>query len=215
MYIFFIILCILVIIYNNYNLVVENFSSKNKTIVLIGDSILQNKRYANPSVEDLLLEKIPEDQLFCLAQDNSTISKTKKQIYNIPNNINNSYTYIFVSVGGNDILNDIVYKTYPSKYILFNIMTEYEKLIDELHEKMNNCHIILLNLYYPTTSFLKKYYNSINTWNYFIKKISNKYNFKLLDLTKIINQPKDITHFIEPSVLGGKKITNKIETILN
>ena len=36
-----------------------------------------------------------------------------------------------------------------------------------------------------------------------------------INLTKIINEPKDITHFIEPSVLGGKKITNKIETILN
>lgn len=214
MYIFFIII-ILFIIYNNLFLVVENFSSKNKTVILIGDSILQNKRYADPSVEDYLLEKIPEDHLFCFAKDNSTISTTKKQINQIPDNLNNSYTYIFVSVGGNDILNDIVYKTYPSKYILFNIMTEYEKLIDDLHEKMNNCHIILLNLYFPTTSFLKKYYNYIHTWNYFIKKYSNKHNFKLLDLTKIINEPKDITHFIEPSVLGGKKITNKIETILN
>jgi hypothetical protein len=214
MYIFFILLCILFIIFNNLFFVVENFSSKNKIIVLIGDSILQNKMYATPSVEDYLSEKIPEDQLFCLAEDNSTISTTKNQIDQIPNNINNSYTYIFVSVGGNDILNNIVYKTYASTDILFDIMTEYENLIDYLHEKMNHCHIILLNLYYPTTSFFKKYYNFIDAWNYFIQTYSNKHNFKLLDLTKIINQPKDITHFIEPSVLGGKKIINKIETIL-
>ena len=69
MYIFFIII-ILFIIYNNLFLVVENFSSKNKTVILIGDSILQNKRYADPSVEDYLSEKIPEDQLFCFAKDN-------------------------------------------------------------------------------------------------------------------------------------------------
>ena len=43
---------------------------------------------------------------------------------------------------------------------------------------------------------------------------SDKHNFKLLDLTKIINEPEDITHFIEPSIIGGKKITNKIEKIL-
>jgi len=214
MYYIFIIIIILFIIYNNLFLVVENFSSKNKTVILIGDSILQNKMYADPSVEDYLSEKIPEEQLFCFAEDNSTISITRNQINQIPDNLNNSYTYIFVSVGGNDILNNIVYKTYTSKDVLFDIMTEYENLIDYLHEKMNNCHIILLNLYYPTTSFFKKYYNYIDTWNFFIKKYSNKHNFKLLDLTKIINEPKDITHFIEPSVLGGKKITNKIETLL-
>ena len=89
MYIFFIII-ILFIIYNNLFLVVENFSSKNKTVILIGDSILQNKRYADPSVEDYLSEKIPEDQLFCFAKDNSTISTTRNQIKQIPNNINNS-----------------------------------------------------------------------------------------------------------------------------
>ena len=102
-----------------------------------------------------------------MAEDNSTISNTKNQIDQIPNNINNSYTYIFVSVGGNDILNKIVYKTYASKDILFDIMTEYEKLINYLHEKMN---IILLNLYYPTTSFFKKFYNYIDDWIFFIQK---------------------------------------------
>jgi lysophospholipase L1-like esterase len=208
MYIFFIIciIIILFIIYNNFILVVENFFSKNKTVILIGDSILQNKNYADPSIEDYLSEKIPEDQLFCFAEDNSTISITRNQINQIPDNLNNSYTYIFVSVGGNDILNN--------KDVLFDIMTEYENLINDLHEKMNNCHIILLNLYYPTTSFFKIYYKYIDTWNIFIKKFSNKHMYKLLDLTKIINEPNDITHFIEPSVFGGKKITNKIETFL-
>lgn len=59
--------------------------------------ILQNKNYADPSIEDYLSEKIPEHQLFCFAEDNSTISTTRNQINQIPNNINNSYTYIFLS----------------------------------------------------------------------------------------------------------------------
>ena len=168
---FIIFLLFIIIFFSQKILTIEYFENINSNVFLIGDSILQNKLYATPSIEDYLSETINEKHLFFFAEDNTTISQCYSQVNRITISDNNNNSYIFVSIGGNDILNKIVYVDNPSPDILDNIISDYTDLIQFLLLKMDKMNIILLNIYYPTNSYFHKYYNYINKWNQFIKRI--------------------------------------------
>jgi hypothetical protein len=212
---FIIFLLFIIIFFSEKILTIEYFENINSNVFLIGDSILQNKLYATPSIEDYLSETINEKHLFFFAEDNTTISQCYSQVNRITISDNNNNSYIFVSIGGNDILNKIVYVDNPSPDILDNIISDYTDLIQFLLLKMDKMNIILLNIYYPTNSYFHKYYNYINKWNQFIKDFSEKNNCKLLDLTKFMNNSNDFSFGIEPSASGGKKISNHIINYIN
>ena len=212
---FIIFLLFIIIFFSQKILTIEYFENINSNVFLIGDSILQNKLYATPSIEDYLSETINEKHLFFFAEDNTTISQCYSQVNRITISDNNNNSYIFVSIGGNDILNKIVYVDNPSPDILDNIISDYTDLIQFLLLKMDKMNIILLNIYYPTNSYFHKYYNYINKWNQFIKDFSEKNNCKLLDLTKFMNNSNDFSFGIEPSASGGKKISNHIINYIN
>jgi len=212
------IICILlllfiIVIFFQKIIIVEYFEN-NKNVFLIGDSILQNNLYANPSIDDYLSEKINEKYLFFLAEDNTTISSCISQIKSINKEYNNNNSFIFVSVGGNDILNQIVYVDNPTTTILDNIMLDYSSFIKSLLLKMNKSNIILFNIYYPTNSYFHKYYKYIDKWNKFITDFSEKNNCILFDLTEFMNSPDDFSFRIEPSAIGGEKISNHILSII-
>ena len=214
---FIIFLLFIIIFFSQKILTIEYFENINSNVFLIGDSILQNKTYATPSIEDYLSETINEKFLFFFAEDNTTISQCYSQINRITITDNNK-SYIFVSIGGNDILNKIVYVDNPTPDILDNIISDYTDFIQSLLlkiDKMDKINIILLNIYYPTNSYFHKYYNYINKWNQFIKDFSEKNNCKLLDLTKFMNNSNDFSFGIEPSSIGGKKISNHIINYIN
>jgi hypothetical protein len=102
-----------IILYFYFSFYKENLTNmNNKKIVLLGDSILENSSYANPCILEIL--KSTSHSVLCLAQDNSTIESTYLQLHDLPSNLNNRNTFIFVSVGGNDILNKFVYKDIQS-----------------------------------------------------------------------------------------------------
>ena len=213
---YFIILSIIIIIFILFykKSFIEKFDN-DKNVFLIGDSILQNKLYATPSIEDYLSKQIHNKNLFFYAEDNTTISQCINQINQIDSDYNNNTSFIFVSIGGNDILNQIVYVNNPTIEILNNIMVEYTNLIEKLLLKMNKSNIILLNLYYPKNSHFHKYNNYIDKWNEFINDFSRKNNCKVLNLTKIMENPDDFSFRIEPSVIGGEKISNNILLIVD
>jgi hypothetical protein len=212
---YFIILLIIIIIFILFckKSFIEKFDN-NKNVFLIGDSILQNKLYASPSIEDYLSKQINNNNLFFYAEDNTTISQCINQINQIDTDYNNNNSFIFISIGGNDILNKIVYINNPTIEILNNIMLDYTNLIEKLLLKINKSNIILLNLYYPKNSYFHKYYNYIDKWNSFIHEFSRKNNCKVLNLTKIMENPNDFSFRIEPSVIGGEKISNNILSII-
>jgi hypothetical protein len=212
------IICILlllfiIVIFFQKILIVEYFEN-NKNVFLIGDSILQNNLYANPCIEDYLSNNIDENNLFFLAEDNTTISSCTSQIKSIDDEYNNKNSFMFVSVGGNDILNKIVYVDNPTTSILDNIISDYSSFIKPFLLKMNKSNIILLNIYYPTNSYFHKYYKYIDKWNQFIKEFSEKNNCVSLDLTEFMNSPDDFSFRIEPSAIGGEKISNHILSII-
>jgi hypothetical protein len=152
---FIIFLFFIIIFFSQKILTIEYFENINSNVFLIGDSILQNKSYATPSIEDYLSETINEKYLFFFAEDNTTISQCYSQVNRITITDNNK-SYIFVSIGGNDILNKIVYVDNPTPDILDNIISDYTDFIQSLLLKMEKMDIILLNIYYPTNIYFHK-----------------------------------------------------------
>jgi lysophospholipase L1-like esterase len=190
----------------------ETFNSSNKTIILLGDSILNNNNYVSsnssiPFLLDLHLTK-QNDNLINLAQDNASISSVYNQLDKIPIDLNNSNTFIILSVGGNDLLNLCKYK-YKD---INQIMSKYDSLINSIQSRLPSIHLILMNLYYPfefefesESNNSKHYYSLIEKWNNHIEN----YSHKQINLTKIINNSNDFIN-IEPSSIGGQKIVQHI-----
>jgi len=118
-----------IILYFYFSFYKENLTNmNNKKIILLGDSILENSSYANPCILEIL--KSTSHSVLCLAQDNSTIESTYLQLHDLSSNLNNRNTFIFVSVGGNDILNNLFTKIF--KVINIKIYIIYFKSTNHL-----------------------------------------------------------------------------------
>ena len=77
--------------------------TNNNTIILMGDSILNNANYVpeGTSVYAFLKQKV--SNVINVAKDGATINDLYTQLDKIPIELNNSQTYIFISAGGNNI----------------------------------------------------------------------------------------------------------------
>ena len=189
---------------NNY----EILTNQNK-IILVGDSMLENSNYVKKPVA-YNIEKLHGSAPTILATDGATIDHLPLQLINLDTQIktnNNPNTYIFTSIGGNDILENSTLITPPSTSIMNNIFNRYKAAIKEMKKKFNKSKIVLLNIYYPPE---KAYLHDVVTlWNKKQAKFAKDINCKILDVTSL-NQAKDFTDKIEPSLLGSKKIAKKI-----
>ena len=194
----------------------ESFHSGKQTFILLGDSILKNNAYVNDgkSVEELLQEGT-NGKTICLAKDNSKINNIYSQVENIPTPLNNNFTTIFLSAGGNDILSHYVEQENNVKntVILDTMFDSYKKLIESIQTKIPNASLVLLDIYYPDSLKYKQYHSIINEWN---KKL---YNYALipsnnissiLKVSNILTKSDDFSHGIEPSTYGSKKMVDSI-----
>lgn len=172
------------------------------TIVLIGDSILNNNMYVpiGESVADNI-KLLHGNNVIIGAKDGATISTCYQQL-NI--NIDNSENYyLFISIGGNDILNN-------NDKNLDNLKKKYIELIDFIRNKYSKTKINLLNLYFPADEKYDKYKKNIIEWNEMISSLCEKYKYNLLRLDNLLTNTSDFTRGIEPSVIGSEKIAKLI-----
>lgn len=188
---------------------IESFySSSDKNIILLGDSILKNNDYVTDqfSVENILRNKT-ECPVYCFAKNNEMISDVYEQLNRVSIDWNKDSTQIFLSVGGNDILNN-----YSPEDELFS---QYINLVYSIKSKMNKSKIILLDIYYPNSDKYLSYWHIIKEWNNrlynFVNNHSNK-NIHLLHISNSVTEPDDFIYEIEPSKIGGEKI---VDCILN
>ena len=79
--------------------------TNNNNIILMGDSVLNNSNYVpeGKSVYDNLKTKL--NNVLNVAKDGATINDLYLQLEKIPIELNSSETFIFISAGGNNILN--------------------------------------------------------------------------------------------------------------
>ena len=211
-----ILLCFIVAVsyWTTYN-TIEAFNPNNDLFILLGDSILQNGLWVSEGKAiDFILHEKTKGKTISLAVDGSKIVDVYSQINDIPNNIDNKITTVFLSVGGNDILeyvenspNDI------NENILIPMFSAYKKLVNSIKARLPNANIVLLDLYYLDNLKYKKYHNIIEKWNNFIYNYAtDKQNGieAVLKISNILTKPEDFTFGIEPSSAGGLKIVNEI-----
>jgi len=184
-------------------------NNDNYNIVLIGDSVLNNSNYvpSGKSVVDNL--KTKTTKVFDFAKDGATINDSYSQLDKIPVELNKTETYIFISAGGNDILNNRGQLTSPEIRQLFDNYMEFLKAV---RTKFGSAKINVLNLYLPSNPRYQSYKTSIDQWNQLIKEYSSKIGemYNVIDLASILTTPQDFVYDIEPSESASKKIANII-----
>jgi hypothetical protein len=203
---------------NNYKSGFTNNDSNEKTIILLGDSILNNSNYVEyeDSVSALIKKTCFSDSknisrgdskgdskssnIILAAQDNAKVEDVYQQIDKLVGDIFDSKnTYIFLSVGGNNMLD--------TKFVSLDALKQsYLKLVTHIKTKFPKSNIYLLGLYYPFDTRFKRYNSSISEWNQFIKSLEYKY----IMLDGLLTNKSDIIFSIEPSATGSKKIANEI-----
>jgi hypothetical protein len=213
-----IIICLLLAI-NNFNFY-ETFTNNNKSqngqksqnIVLIGDSMLNNSNYVSQgeSVPDLLSNKlIGTAAVYNFAKDGATIADCYAQLDKISSNLNNSNTTIFVSCGGNNILNSR--GPTDSDYVT-NLFGQYSELLKSVKVVASNTNadIYVLNLYTPTSGHYTSYHSAIDQWNQLLDDNAFSLGYTVVKTSSLLTVDEDFTYGIEPSYKGGKKLVSKL-----
>lgn len=206
-----------------YDKLLESFDARSDfkpSIVLIGDSILKNNMYVGKgkAVDDLLEDKF-KGNVYNLAEDNSKIVDVYTQMQLIPKELNHQSTYIFVSVGGNDILERYVYENTNTDNTmpLYKMFIHYKTMLQHLRNKMPKAKIVLVNIYYPKSPKYQMYLDTIKKWNELLDEFSadpiNKIS-DILMLSTIMTDKNDFSLCIEPSEEGSIKIVKGILTIV-
>lgn len=197
----------------------EKSTSANK-IVFLGDSILNNSNYVpqGKSVPSLVSEKVGSG-FYNFAEDSSTINGTYSQINSIPIDLNEPTTYIFLSVGGNDILNRFVNTSATlDKQEIMPIYESYQHVVKSLKKRMNKANIVLLDIFYPKASNYQEFKPVLEDWNKLISEYSSNYKNEISDTIKtslILSADGDLVENdyakgIEPSEQGGAKLVERI-----
>jgi len=218
----FLLIIVVYLLYRGYTYSKEEpftANSKERSVVLLGDSTFKNNNYVKQvnSIEQVLRRE-GSANIYCLAKDGATIADVYKQIGEVPTTLNNKQNVIFLSVGGNDILNNKNKNKNKNKNMNMNmniLFEEYERLLVDLTAKFDKCKIVLCNLYTPPninkirkddtlTDKIKQWNNALNTYLY------KTNNIELIDLNSLLYEPTDFVSGYEPSELGGHKIVTAI-----
>ena len=187
----------------------EGLEEYNK-VVLLGDSIFKNNSYVGEkdSIEYLLKNKIDS---FVLAEDNSTIKDIIPQYKKMPNKHNEPNTYLFVSIGGNDLLNAYHYSnTDIDNLNEFNrIWIKYEKMVFQL-KSQTDCTLVLTDLYYIKDKEYIKYHKLIKMWNEQLDEFCNSNDILIYKISNYVKEKKHFVNSIEPSKTGSEIIVQNI-----
>lgn len=186
----------------------EHFSN-TPNIVLLGDSILNNSNYvlSQYTVGNIIKKTYPKPcKTIVMAADNATITSTHHQLNTLHQypHVNTSNTYIFLSVGGNDILH-----LSPS-FTIKMLFKQYKKLVSTIIASFNKTHLRLVNIYYPHSGSYKKYHKDIEKWNHMLATYAKRRKLGIILLDKNVKDKNDFVMDIEPSRKGAQIIAKMI-----
>ena len=212
-----IIICLLIAL-NNFNFYEtftnnnNNNSQKSQNVVLIGDSMLNNSAFVEQgqSVADILSNQLAgKATVYNFAKDGATIADCYAQLDKISSNLNNSNATIFVSCGGNNILNSR--SPTDSNYIT-DLFGQYSELLKSVKVVASsaNAGIYVLNLYTPTSGHYTSYHSAINQWNQLLDDNASSLGYTVVKTSSLLTVDEDFTYGIEPSYKGGKKLVSKL-----
>jgi lysophospholipase L1-like esterase len=189
-------------------------------IVLLGDSIFDNKSYVGYGGKDVvthLRDILPDGwQATLKAIDGSVIEGVSRQLGGT-----NDATHFVISVGGNDaIMNaDILEMRAGSAAEVFNELANRKSFFERQYSDMlqtvlsKNVSTAVCTIYYPNfpdALMQKLAITALASFNDVIIRQAILNKLPLLDLRLICNEASDYANPIEPSDTGGRKIARKI-----
>ena len=172
-------------------------------IILLGDSVLKNDHYvaADKTVEAFIKKSTSSNRASSVvnfAEDENYIEGVDLTLLE-EKKYNNEHTYIFLSIGGNDLI-----RMRDTE----KVMVSYSKLIERLKKKMPLAKLVLLNIYYPPAAKEStNVKNMIDQWNLLL---ATKYKANIFETSKLLTDASDFVSNIEPSETGGKKLAEAI-----
>ena len=191
-----------------------------KHIVLLGDSIFDNKIYVpdgNSVHEHLSASLTPPDTASLIAVDGAVISSVLKQIERIPSDA----THLILSVGGNDalhlqssVMGEISFSVHNAlgkmKAAVQTFDQEYRQLIAELQRF--GLPLTVCTVYDAVPGLDDASLAGLAIINDIITRIAFKDRLTLIDLRLLCNEAADYSEVspIEPSHEGGRKICDAI-----
>ena len=214
-----------------------------KHIVLLGDSIFDNRSYVEPGEQDVpnqlrALVRGGDCKVTNLAVDGHVTRHIVTQLNNLPSDA----THLFLSVGGNDGLGhlsifndniDTIGDALQKMYLIGETFQQkYSAMLDSV--LMHKLPTAVCNIYYPRffSSSLDRVVSYLpvmmdgeklqqmtmaaeTIFNDIIMFEVFKRKLPLIDLRVLCNDDQDFANPIEPSCIGGMKIAKTINKIAN
>lgn len=195
-------------------------------IVLLGDSIFDNKSYVGNGKDVIthLREFLDPNQrkATLLAVDGNRVKNISTQLKRLPNDA----SHLFISVGGNDaldnmsILSEDVVNSAQTFDKLATIAEDFEQSYDKMLNQVldKGLPITLCTIYYPRFEepWLQRLaVSALATFNDVIIRKAFEYGCGLIDLRLVCDDDADYANPIEPSDIGGRKIADTIKNHLD
>ena len=204
----------------------------SKELVLLGDSIIDNKTYVLDG-EFSVLEHIKsktEIPVTQLALDGAT---TDDVLDNQLSNISSEASHIVLSVGGNDLLNEIGFLMEDFKYtpnqvlercysLIAPVTKKYESIVTTLQTSKIRANLLLCTVYegdlegsvmYDDIAISSR--TMLSLFNDSVYKTHNMFKTGILELRHIFTNKEDYANPIEPSHQGGVKLADKLVRCVN
>jgi hypothetical protein len=198
----------------------------NTQLVLLGDSIIDNKTYVLDGELSVLehIQSKTETPISQLALDGAT---TDDVISNQINVIPFGTSHIVLSVGGNDLLNEIGFLMEDFKYtpnqvlkrchsLIVPITQKYESIVSQL-QTTSRANLLLCTVYEGNLEDSAIYDDiaissraMLSLFNDSIYKTHKKFRTGVLELRNIFTENEDYANPIEPSHQGGEKLATKL-----
>jgi hypothetical protein len=196
-----------------------------KHIVLLGDSIFDNKHYVDGGLDVVthLRQQLPAGWKATLrAVDGSVADNVHSQILNLPDDA----THLIVSAGGNDALLNagILQMRASSSAEVFDKLADISSTFEYHYRRMLQAvlnlqkQVAVCTIYYPQIpeSFAQKIaVAALSSFNDVIIKQAFLAGVPLIDLRLVCSEAADYANEIEPSEAGGGKIAKVIMRLVN
>ncbi len=199
-------------------------SSTMNNVVLLGDSIFDNKAYvgSGPDVIAQLKGDLPPGWTTTLAaRDGSTSADIAGQLKAMPANA----THLVVSAGGNDALQEkaLIEESARSVAEVLDKLAKikaafaksYAAMLDGvLARKLPTAVCTIYEARYPDPTTRKIAAVGLSVFNDVITRAAFARGLPVIDLRLIIDADSDYANDIEPSVAGGAKIARVVATLV-
>jgi hypothetical protein len=194
-------------------------------IVLLGDSIFDNRSYVRPGEPDVVRQlhaRLPRsDRATLRAVDGATTAGVPAQLARIPGDT----THLVVSAGGNDALGRIDVLEASSRSIADTLMrlAEIGDAFRESYRAMLRAVLAagrptaLCTIYdprFPDPRLQRLAVTALTLFNDVVVRAAFAHGLPLLDLRLICDEHADYANPIEPSAHGGQKIAAAIALLV-